>query len=169
MTKTIYDYSIPVLTAMMGNLSAILAKGHQNAVERNIAPEVFLNSRIAPDMFALPRQVQIATDNAKGCACRLAGRDIPKWADEEKTFEELQVRIAKTLELLASIEKSEMDGADTKVVEMKFGTREFKFTGIDYLNRMAIPNVHFHCTTAYNILRANGVPLGKMDYLRATA
>jgi hypothetical protein len=165
MSKTIYDYSVPVLLGMMSNLSKVLTKGEENAKERNIAPEVFLQSRIAPDMFALPRQVQIATDNAKGCACRLAGIEVPKWADDEKTFADLQARISKTIDLLKSVDRSKFDDADEKTIEMKFGPRELSFSGIDYLNKLAIPNAHFHCSMAYAILRMNGVPVGKLDYL----
>eukprot|EP01037_Dinobryon_pediforme_P014986 gene14987-15124_t len=152
---------------MLNALSAVLAKGAANAAERKIDPSVFINSRLAPDMFALARQVQIATDMSKGGIARLAGVEIPKYEDTETTFEDLQARIAKTVAFMESIPESAIAGADAKEISFKAGQREMKFTGADYLLKWVIPNMMFHCTTAYDILRHNGVPLGKRDFLGA--
>ena len=165
MSMTLYDFSVPIFGAMLSNLSKVLAKAEQNALERKIAPEVFIQGRIAPDMLPLVNQIRIATDNAKGCGCRLSGREVPRFADEEKTFADLQERISKTKDLLKSLDRKEFEGAETRTIELKAGPRELKFNGTDYLNRFAMPNFQFHTTMAYAILRHNGVPLGKLDYL----
>ncbi len=123
MTHSIYDYSVPVYAAMLTNLSKILTFAEANAAERKIAPEVLLNARLAPDMFHLIRQVQITTDHAKGAASRLAGKPVPSWPDEEKTFQDLQDRIARTKALLKSVDRKDFEGAESRVIEMKAGTQ----------------------------------------------
>ena len=137
----------------------------QNALDRKIDPQVFLTSRLAPDMFALTRQVQIATDHAKGAPSRLAGREVPKYEDNEASFADLQARIAKTVDLLATFSAADMDGSDDRMIELKLGQREFSMPGMQYLLHLAMPNFYFHVTTAYDILRHNGVPLSKAMFI----
>jgi hypothetical protein len=161
----LYDASVPVFSAMLANLSHCLAKGEENAKERNIDPQVFLNSRLAPDMFALTRQVQIATDHAKGAPFRLAGRDVPSLADNEASFADLHARIQAVREMLKEFKPAEFEGAETRDVVVKTRMRELNFKGLQYLHHYALPNFYFHMTTAYAILRHNGVPIGKLDFL----
>jgi hypothetical protein len=156
---------IPLFSASLKNLGSVLAKGEANAKERGIDPAVFLASRLAPDMFALTRQVQIATDNAKGMAYRLAGREVPAMEDKETSFEELQARIAKVRDMLNGFKAADFAGAEAREITLKLRSGEVKFSGIDYVTRFAIPNFFFHVTTAYDILRHNGVPVGKPDFL----
>ncbi len=157
---------MPVYAAMLTNLSKILTFAEANAAERKIAPEVLLNARLAPDMFDLiPAGANYPTDHAKGAASRLAGKPVPSWPDEEKTFQDLQDRIARTKALLKSVDRKDFEGAESRVIEMKAGTRELKFSGFDYLNRFSMPNFQFHMAMTYAILRHNGVPVGKANYM----
>ncbi|MFC4860784.1 DUF1993 domain-containing protein [Pseudomonas sp. MAHUQ-62] len=165
MSLSMYEASIPVLARMLGNLSNILKKAEANAQARGIEPKVFIESRLAPDMYALARQVQIASDMAKGCAARLAGVEVPSWADTETTFEELQARIAKTQEFIKGIDAAKLEGSEDRTVVLKMRTGDISFSGRDYLLGFALPNFYFHITTTYAILRHNGVDVGKMDYL----
>jgi hypothetical protein len=146
-------------------LGRVLAKAEANAVERKIDPQVFLNARLAPDMFQLTKQVQIATDHAKGAPSRLAGREVPRYEDNEASFAELQARIAKTRDYLSTFRKDEFEGAEDRTVTLKVAGNEAQFKGAKYLLDVAMPNFYFHITTAYNILRHNGVPLGKGNFL----
>ncbi|MDN0075279.1 DUF1993 domain-containing protein [Crenobacter sp. SG2303] len=168
MSLSMYQASIPVLIRGINNLSAILAKAAAHADEKQIAHEVFLNARLAPDMFALTRQVQSVSDIAKGCGARLAGVEVPSFADTEASFAELQERLAKTVTFLESLSPAQIDGSEEKAVVLTFPSREFRFTGQTYLFGFVLPNFYFHLTTAYDILRHNGVPLGKPDYLGAS-
>jgi len=163
---TIYDVSIPPLKRALNNLSHILKKGEAYAVAKQVAPAVLLNSRLFPDMYPLTRQVQIATDMSKGAGARLANIEIPKYDDNETTFGELQERIAKTVAFLDSIKPAQLDGAEAKQVELLVRKQKMEFTGLQYLTSWVLPNVYFHSATAYDILRHNGVELGKSDYLR---
>lgn len=165
MPLSMYQASIPVFTAKLNNLSAILKKAETHAQARKIEPEVFINSRLAPDMFPLSRQIQIATDGVKGCAARLAGVEIPSYPDTEKTFPELQARIAKTIEFLNSFSAKQIDGSEERKVTLKLRGQETTFLGQPYLLNFVIPNFYFHISMAYAILRHNGVEIGKMDYL----
>lgn len=165
MTISMYEASVPVFSARLKALSGVLSAAEQNATDRKIDPQVFLTARLAPDMYALVRQVQVATDHAKGAPSRLARREVPKYEDNEATFAELQARLTKTLELLASFSAAEFDGSDDRIVELKFGPREVSMPGLQYLLHVAMPNFYFHLTTAYDILRHNGVPLTKGVYL----
>ncbi|AOE85789.1 DUF1993 domain-containing protein [Pseudomonas sp. TCU-HL1] len=165
MSLSMYEASIPVLARMLGNLSNILKKAEANAQARGIGPKVFIESRLAPDMFPLARQVQIVSDTAKGCAARLAGVDVPSWADTETSFEELQARIAKTLAFIEGIDAAQLEGSETRTVVLKMRSGEISFSGREYLLGFAMPNFYFHVTTAYAILRHNGVDVGKMDFL----
>ena len=161
----IYDASVPVFTHFLNSLSAILKKAEAHCAARKIDPAVMLGYRLAPDMFALARQVQIASDAAKGAGARLAGVAIPSFPDEEKSFEELQARIAKTRDFLAGLKREQFEGADTRAISIKAGPRELEFAGAAYLETWAKPNFFFHLTTAYAILRHAGVELGKPDFL----
>lgn len=165
MSVSMYNASIPVLLRMLGNLSAILHKAEAYAAERKIEPSVLLKARLAPDMLPLVSQVQIASDSAKGCAARLAGIDIPSYADTESSFAELQARIAKTQAFLESIDAAQLEGSEGKSITLNFPGMELKFSGQDYLLNFVLPNFFFHVTTAYAILRHNGLDIGKLDFL----
>ena len=165
MNLSMYESSIPHLTHMLSSLSCILTKGADYAKNKNIEPSVLVSSRLYPDMFALAKQIQIATDQAKGCAARLAGIEIPIFDDREATFYELQERIAKTVAFLDSIKAEQINGSeDRDIVFLVHGT-SMEFKGKDYLFEWVFPNFYFHLVTAYNILRHNGVEIGKNDYL----
>ena len=164
MSLTMYQASIPVFVRMLGNLSAILDKAAAHAEAKKIDPSVFINARLAPDMFPLSRQVQIATDMAKGCAARLAGIEVPRYEDNESTFAELHARIAKTIAFIESVSVSQIDGSEERQITLKFGSHELNFLGQAYLLDFVLPNFHFHLTTTYAILRHNGVEIGKKDY-----
>jgi hypothetical protein len=161
-----YQASVPVFVRAFDNLSAILDKGAAFAAAKKIDPAVLINARLAPDMFALARQVQIASDTVKGCVARLAGIEIPKFADTETTFPELKERLAKTAAFAKSVSSAQIDGTEGKAVVVKVSpTRELPFTGQSYLLTFVLPNLFFHVTAAYAILRHNGVEIGKTDYL----
>lgn len=165
MSLSMYQASVPVFVRMLTNLQAILDKGAKHAEARKIDPSVFVNARLAPDMFALARQVQVATDAAKGCAARLAGVEVPSYADTEATFPELQARVARTIDFLKSLKPQQIDGSEDRTVTLKLRGKDVSFKGQPYLLGFAMPNFYFHVTTAYDILRHNGVEVGKMDFL----
>lgn len=165
MSISMYQASVPVFTHMLGALSHVLSKGETNAAERKIDPAVLLNARLAPDMFPLKGQIQLASDHAKGAPSRLTGREMPRYEDNEETFAELQARIAKTRDYLATFAESDFEGAEERPITIKGRLRELNFTGLEYLQNFALPNFFFHVTTAYDILRHNGVPLSKVDFL----
>ena len=166
MTKlSMHAVSGPVFTRMLRNLSAILSKAEQQAKAKNYDPAVLLNCRLAPDMFTLTRQVQIATDHAKGAMARLAGHQPEAIEDTETTFAELQARIAKTLAIVEGYTEAQLEGSETREITIKIPNAELKFNGLDYTNTWAMPNFYFHVTMAYAILRHNGVELGKRDFL----
>jgi hypothetical protein len=160
-----YDASIPAFIRTLNNLSAILDKAVAYAEARKIDPAVLVNARLAPDMFPLSRQVQIATDGVKGCAARLAGTEVPSYPDTESTFPELKARIAKTADFLKSFKPAQIDGSEERKVAFKVGGQDRSFLGKPYLFEYVIPNFYFHVTTAYDILRHNGLEIGKKDYL----
>ena len=160
-----YQASVPVFTRMLANLSAVLKKGETHAQAKKIDPAVFINARLCPDMFPLVRQVQIATDQAKGCASRLAGREPPGYEDKEQTFAELYARIDRTLAHLRSFQPAQIDGSEERRVELKMRDKTVVLKGQEYLLERVYPNFFFHVTTAYAILRHNGVEIGKGDYL----
>lgn len=165
MSLSMYQISIPAFIRTLNNMAAILTKAEAHATAKKIDAAVFINARLAPDMFPLSRQIQIATDGVKGCAARLAGMEIPSYADTETTFAELQERIAKTVKFLQSVTAAQIDGSEEKAIAIK-GKRERHFNaGLDYLLSFVVPNFYFHITAAYAILRHNGVEVGKMDYL----
>ncbi|MCX7086934.1 MAG: DUF1993 family protein [Methylococcales bacterium] len=165
MSLSMYQASIPGFIRMLENTSAILDKAVAYAAAKKIDPSVLVNARLAPDMFPLSRQIQIATDMAKGCAARLAGIDVPSYDDNETSFEELQARIAKTIAFLQSVSAEHIDGSEEKAITLKTPSRELNFLGQPYLLDFVLPNFHFHLTTTYAILRHNGVDIGKMDYV----
>lgn len=165
MTLSMYEASAPCFARMLRNLSAVLAKAEAQAAERKFDPAVLLGSRLYPDMFPLLRQVQIACDNAKGPVARLAGMEPPRHDDSELAFADLQARIAKTLVFIASVPREQIDGSEERPIVLKIGQKELHYTGLHYLLSFALPNFYFHVTTAYDILRHNGIALGKGDYL----
>lgn len=165
MSFSIHRASIPVLVRGFESLSHVLRKGEAFAAEQGIAPEVLLQAQLAPDMYNLIRQVQLASDSAKGCAARLAGIENPSFADTEASFADLHARIAKTVDFLKGVSESQLNGAEARTVTLKLRGREVHFSGTDYLLNFALPNYFFHVTTAYDLLRHKGVPLTKPDYL----
>jgi len=166
MTKlSMHAVSAPVFARMLTNLSSILAKAEQQAKAKGYDPAILLNSRLAPDMFALTKQVQIATDHAKGCVARLAGHQPEAIEDTEATFADLQARIKKVLAIVESYRPEQLDGSETREISIKIPNQELKFSGLDYVNHWAMPNFYFHVTAAYAILRYNGIELGKKDFL----
>lgn len=163
---TMFDATIPPLLRALNNLSHILKKGEAHADARNIEHSVLLNARLFPDMYPLTRQVQIATDMSKGAAARLAGLDVPSYEDNETTFADLQARLAKTIAFIETVKPEQLAGSEAREVTITVRKANVTFTGQDYLLKWVNPNVYFHVTTAYNILRHNGVELGKPDFLR---
>jgi hypothetical protein len=157
--------SMEVFTHTLGNLSLILEKAAANAAQRKFDPGVLLSARLAPDMLPLTRQVQIASDIAKNSVARLAGQEPPRFEDNETTIEQLRARIAHTIDFLKSVPASALEGSDSRDIKVPVGERTLEFKGLDFLQRWAIPNVLFHVVTAYDILRHNGVDLGKRDFL----
>jgi hypothetical protein len=162
---SMHAISAGVFARMLRNMSAILTKAEAQAKAKGYDPAVLLNARLAPDMFPLTRQVQIATDHAKGAVARLTGNTPEAIEDTETTFAELQARIAKVVAIVESYKPEAYEGSESRDITIKIPTTELKFSGIDYINQWAMPNFYFHLTTAYDILRANGVELGKRDFL----
>lgn len=166
MTKlSMHAISAPVFTRMLNNISSILSKAEQQAKVKGYDPSVLLNDRLAPDMFTLTRQIQIATDHAKGCMARLAGKTPEALEDTETTFAQLQARITKVLGIVESFTPEQLEGSENREITIKIPTGELKFSGLDYVTSWAMPNFYFHATTAYAILRHNGIELGKKDFL----
>jgi hypothetical protein len=165
MSLSMYQASIPVFIRTLGNLAAILTKAAIHADAKKIDPLVFINARLTPDMFPLSRQIQIATDIVKGGAARLSGSEAPSYADTETTFPELQERIAKTIAFLKTFDAAKIDGTEDSDIQLKVGGNELNFKGQAYLLGFVLPNLYFHTTITYAILRHNGVELGKKDFL----
>lgn len=165
MTISMYSASVPVFIRTLNNLGAILEKAQAHAETKKINPEVLLNARLFPDMFALTRQVQIASDFAKGTVARLAGIEPPSYADTESSFAELIARVQKTVNFLKTIKAEQVDGSENRDIVLKMHTGELKFKGEAYLVQFSLPNFYFHATTAYAILRHNGIAIGKMDFI----
>ena len=167
MSISMYSTLMPMAKTLLGGLSNVLQKGADHAKAKGFDESVLVNARLAPDMFALARQVQIATDQVKGGAARLAGVDIPAFADDETTIEQLKARIAKTIAFLDSLTPAQIDGTEGKDITLKMRAGDITLSGQRYLIGSVIPNLTFHCATAYNILRHNGVEVGKRDFLGA--
>ncbi len=162
---SLHAATVPVFTQSLDALAAILRKAEEHAAAKKIAPEVMLGLRLAPDMFALTRQVQVACDFAKNTSGRLAEAELPKMPDEEKSFAELQERIAKTKAYVEGLPAAAFEGAATRTVTFPIAGKPFSMNGAAYLSNFALPNFFFHMAAAYAILRANGVELGKRDFL----
>lgn len=166
MSMTMYAATVPVFRQILNSLAAVLEKAEAHAQEHRIEPDALLQARLFPDMFPLVRQVQIAADFAKGTTARLAGVPVPSYEDNEGTFSELQQRITKTLGFIDSVAEAEVNAGDTRAITHGTGERARHFpNGQAYVTRFALPNFFFHVTTSYAILRHNGVPIGKKDYI----
>ncbi len=165
MTISMYQASVPCFVRTLGNLSAILDKAQAHVDAKKIDPLALTSYRLYPDMLPMTRQVQIACDAAKGLIARLSGLDNPVHEDNEKTLADLQARIAKTLAFVQSVTPAQLDGTEDKDIVVKRGDIETHYKGMQFLLGNALPNFYFHVTTAYNILRHNGVDIGKRDYL----
>lgn len=165
MSMSMYEASIPAFIHTLGTLKTILQKGQAHAEARKFDPTVLVSSRLFPDMFALARQVQIASDVAKGAAARLAGVEPPKFEDIETSFPELIARIDKTVDYLKGFKPSQIDGTEERTITITIPRATLTFTGVKFLRHWALPNLFFHVVTTYNLLRHNGVEIGKADYL----
>lgn len=164
MANQSYEIMTTIFSKMLPNLKGILSKAEADAAARKIDPQVFLQSRLAPDMFPLTRQIQIATDQVKGGLARLSGIESPKWEDNEASFADLQARVDKAIAYVKTFKPAQFEGAETRKVELKFPNATLSFNGKDYLFNFVLPNFYFHMTAAYAILRHNGVALGKRDF-----
>ena len=165
MKISMHAMSVDVFVHTLGNLSWFLEKAARSAEQRKFDPGILLAARLAPDMLPLTSQVQIAGDIAKGAVARLAGQEPPRFEDNETSIEQLRARIARTVDFLKSVPASALEGAETRDIKLPARDRTLEFKGLDFLQRHAIPNVFFHVTTAYDILRHNGVELSKRDFL----
>lgn len=165
MPLSMHQTSVPLMLQMLGSLSAILDKADAYCTERKIEPTVMLNYRLAPNMHPLTRQVQMVTDQVKGAISRLARVEIPSYPDTETTFAELKARIAKTIDYVKTFTPEQINGAEDREVTLKLGSTEMKFTGSQYYFHFFVPNFYFHTTTAYDIIRHCGVPIGKRDFI----
>lgn len=165
MSLAVYNTTIPVFIQYLTNLNTILKKSEDHALTRKIEPSVLLNSRLFPDMFPLIRQVQIASDTAKAAGARLTGQEAPKFEDTETTYDQLYARIQKTIDYLKSLAPESFEGAQARAIAFKVAGRDIQFDGATYITTWVFPNLLFHITTAYNILRHNGVDIGKRDFL----
>jgi hypothetical protein len=160
-----YQASSPCFARMLRNLAVLIDKAEAHCAAKKIEPSALTTARLFPDMFPFTRQVQISCDTAKGAVARLAGADIPKHEDTEQTFAELKARIAKTLDFIESIPAAKIDGSEDREIVLPMRSGERRFKGMQYLLGFAYANFYFHVTTAYNILRHNGVEVGKTDFI----
>ena len=165
MTISMYQASVPVFVRMLNNLADILKKAATHAEAKKIDQAALLQSRLYPDMFAMRRQVQVATDAAKGCTARLAGIEPPRYDDDESNIADLVGRIERTIAYVSSVKPEQIDGSEGRTITLKVRDQTRTFPGMAYLLNFALPNFYFHVTTAYDILRHNGVELGKQDFL----
>jgi uncharacterized protein len=168
MNISMHNASVGVYLKILGSLDTMLDKAEKWTADRKIDPNAILQARLAPDMFAFTRQVQIATDMAKGTAARLAGVEPPRFEDNETSFAELKARVAKTIAFLQSLPAEAFTGSETRAITLKLGPpgnqREMNFQGLDYLQGFGTPNVYFHFSMVYALLRHNGLEIGKRDY-----
>ncbi|SDY96836.1 DUF1993 family protein [Nitrosomonas sp. Nm58] len=168
MTTHTYTTSVPVFKQLLNSLNAILTKAEAYAAEKKFEPKVLLDARLFPDMFPLIRQVQVAADFAKSVSARLAGVEVPVYEDDEQTFADLQARIGKTLSFIESLTPAQFEGSETREIILRPGTpKEKKMVGHTYLYHYGLPQFFFHVTTAYAILRHNGLEVGKGDFMGA--
>lgn len=165
MPNMMYQATVPVFIRMLNNLNLILTKAQHYVETKKIDSLVLIDMRLAPDMFPLSRQIQIASDAAKGCTARLAGMEVPSFPDTENSILELQQRIEKTILFLKDVQEKQFDGCEEKNIKLKVGPEELSFNGQDYALNFALPNFYFHVTMAYAILRHNGLDIGKRDFL----
>ena len=166
MTTSLYDTAVPVFNQMLGGLSGVLAKAQAHAEARKIEPDALLHSRLFPDMFSLLRQVRVACDFARSVSARLAGVEVPAYVDDEIGFADLQARITRTLAFINGLTTEQFEGSASREIVTQAGTpKEKRFAGRSYLLNYGLPHFYFHVTTAYNILRHNGVDVGKKDYI----
>ncbi len=165
MAVSMYDISVAAFSRTLKNLSGILDKAIAYAAAKKFDGKVLVEARLFPDMFPLSSQVRIACDFAKGCSGRLAGVEVPKHEDNESTLEELQARIAKTLDFLGTIKPQQLQGSDERTITHEMRVQTLKMPGLQYLSGFALPNFYFHATTAYALLRHNGLELGKRDFI----
>ena len=168
MTISMYNASVPIFTQLLNSLSVILTKADEHVEKNKLDPNTLLQASLFPDMFNLTRQVQIATEFAKGVTARLAGMEVPVYEDDEISFSDLQSRISKTLLFISSVEAVKINGCEDREIITRPGTpKEKKFTGQSYLLHYGLPQFFFHVTTAYDILRSKGIEIGKRDYMGA--
>ena len=165
MSISMFQASVPVLIRGLGNLQHIIGKAQAHAAEKQIDPTALTGARLFPDMLPFARQIHIATDTAKGCAARLADVEAPKFDDVEVTFDELHARIQKTIDFLKTFSAAQIDGSEERSITLKMRSGPIEFTGQNYLLYFALPNFYFHATTAYDILRHNGLAVGKRDFI----
>lgn len=166
MPLTLFDQSVPTIRRVLGSMLPWLDKAEAHALARRFDPQVYLTLRLAPDMLPFPRQIQIASDNAKGCVARLAGVEIPAFEDQEASLADLKARIVRTLEFVQSIPPTAFAGAEDRSIEIPLRNREpLRFTGQTYWSGFALPNLYFHASMTYALLRHAGVELGKADFL----
>jgi hypothetical protein len=167
MPISMYNQSVPVFVRNLDNLTAILDKTARHCADHKIDPAVLLNDRLYPDMLPFTRQILIACDFAKGASARLAGVEVPKWEDNETTIDDLKARIAKTIAYVQGLREAQFDGSEARTITIPMRNETRNFVGLPYLTNFVLPNFYFHATTAYAILRHNGVPLGKSDFIGA--
>lgn len=165
MALSLYDASIPGYVLMLKNLAALLEKAEAHAAATGVDPATYLSARVTEDMAPLTRQIQMASDAAKGGAARLAGVTPPSMPDTETTWAEVKDRVAKTLAFVETITPDQVSDDETRIIELPTPNRTLTFTARDFLLQFSLPNFHFHVVTAYGLLRGQGVPIGKMDYL----
>ncbi len=165
MSLSMHQLSVTVFTKTLSNLARVLEKAKAHALERKVEEAVYTSARLYPDMLPLSRQVQIATDIARGAAARLSGVEPPSYEDKEQSFDDLIARVQRTTDYMASLNAKDFEAAATREITRPVRGEPHKFTGANYLLQFAQPNVYFHAAIAYGILRHNGVPLGKADFL----
>ena len=165
MTISMYQASVPRFVNILGNLSNILDKAQAHVDAKKLDPAALTGYRLFPDMLPMIKQVQIACDTAKGVVARLAGVEIPAYEDNEKTLAELKARIARTIAFIQTVTPGQIDGSEDREIVIRRGDKETRYKGMQFLLGHALPNFYFHVTTAYNILRHNGIEIGKRDYL----
>lgn len=165
MTISMYNASVPVFIKSLSNLEAILDKAIAHALARKIDDAAFVEARLFPDMFTFARQIRVATDMSKGAGARLAGVEIPRFEDNERTLGDLKARLRRAIDFLKTLTPAQIDGSEEKTITLTVGGNTMTFNGLDYLLCWTLPNFYFHVTTAYNLLRHGGVEIGKMDFL----
>lgn len=167
MSNALFQATVPVFEQLLTSLSAIVDKAIAHAAARKIDPAVLVSARLYPDMLPFVRQTQIACDHAKHVAGRLSGGEAPRFEDNEASFEDIKARIAKTLDYIRTVSAAAIDAGADREITIPLGGRTMKMKGADYVNHYALPNFYFHCTTAYDILRHNGLEIGKRDFIGA--